>query len=179
MNTGNGIEGAIVCTSLGSLLRPLFYFLCSILLSHRVRMLLRVLSETRRVVSGSRNPPLCSRCCALSAVVVKLGARDFLVRLPLIKTAAVAEGKYVQQPHPYPSIHSSVSDSITLGRRPRRINAKYRVTSMVIFYPYTETGLEAIERLHFLASFPPPCTGKREEGKKTQPFNRFASHPVI
>ena len=24
---GNGIEGAIVCTSLGSLLRPLFYFL--------------------------------------------------------------------------------------------------------------------------------------------------------
>ena len=29
LNTGNGIEGAIVCTSLGSLLRPLFYFLCS------------------------------------------------------------------------------------------------------------------------------------------------------
>ena len=24
---GNGIEGAMVCTSLGSLLRPLFYFL--------------------------------------------------------------------------------------------------------------------------------------------------------
>ena len=29
LNTGNGTEGAIVCTSLGSLLRPLFYFLCS------------------------------------------------------------------------------------------------------------------------------------------------------
>ena len=27
----------MVCTSLGSLLRPLFYFLCSILLIHRVR----------------------------------------------------------------------------------------------------------------------------------------------
>ena len=27
---GNGIEGAMVCTSLGSLLRPLFYFLCYI-----------------------------------------------------------------------------------------------------------------------------------------------------
>ena len=42
----------------------------------------------------------------------------------------------------------------------------------------TETGLEAIERLHFLASFPLPGTGKREGGEKTQPFNRFASHPV-
>ena len=30
------IEGAIGCTSLGSLLHPLFYFLCSILLIHRV-----------------------------------------------------------------------------------------------------------------------------------------------
>ena len=29
LNTGNGREGAMVCTSLGSLLRPLFYFLCS------------------------------------------------------------------------------------------------------------------------------------------------------
>ena len=27
----------MVCTSLGSLLRPLFYFLCSILLIHRVQ----------------------------------------------------------------------------------------------------------------------------------------------
>ena len=26
----NGIEGAMVCTSFGSLLRPLFYFLCYI-----------------------------------------------------------------------------------------------------------------------------------------------------
>ena len=29
LNTGNGTEGAMVCTKLGSLLRPLFYFLCS------------------------------------------------------------------------------------------------------------------------------------------------------
>ena len=43
---------------------------------------------------------------------------------------------------------------------------------------YTETGLEAIERLRFLASFPLPGTGQREGGEKTQPFNRFASHPV-
>ena len=30
LNTGNGTEGAMVCTSLGSLFRPLFYFLCYI-----------------------------------------------------------------------------------------------------------------------------------------------------
>ena len=42
----------------------------------------------------------------------------------------------------------------------------------------TETGLEAVERLCFLASFPLPGTGKREGGKKTQPFNRFACNPV-
>ena len=42
---------------------------------------------------------------------------------------------------------------------------------------YTETGLEAIERFCFLASFPPPGTGKREGGEKMQPFNRCASHP--
>ena len=30
----------------------------------------------------------------------------------------------------------------------------------------TETGLEAIERLRFLASFPLPGTGKREEARK-------------
>ena len=29
-NTGNRTEGAMVCTSLGSLLHPLFYFLCYI-----------------------------------------------------------------------------------------------------------------------------------------------------
>ena len=29
-NTGNRTEGAMVCNSLGSLLRPLFYFLCYI-----------------------------------------------------------------------------------------------------------------------------------------------------
>ena len=40
-------------------------------------------------------------------------------------------------------------------------------------------GLEAIERLHFLASFPLPVTGKREGGEKMQRFNRFASHPVM
>ena len=43
----------------------------------------------------------------------------------------------------------------------------------------TETGLEAIERLLFLASFPLPSTGKKEGGEKTQPFNRIPSHPVI
>ena len=43
---------------------------------------------------------------------------------------------------------------------------------------YTKTGLEVIERLRFLASFPLPDTGKREGGEKMQPFNRFASHPV-
>ena len=43
----------------------------------------------------------------------------------------------------------------------------------------TETGLEAIEGLRFLASFPLPSTGKSKGGKKTQPFNRFASHPVM
>ena len=37
--------------------------------------------------------------------------------------------------------------------------------------------MEAIERLRFLASFGPPSTGKRKGGKKTQPFNRFHSHP--
>ena len=39
-----------------------------------------------------------------------------------------------------------------------------------------QTGMEAIERLHFLASFGPPSTGKRKEGEKTQPFNRLHSH---
>ena len=29
LNTGNGTEGVMVCTSLGSLLLPLFYYLCS------------------------------------------------------------------------------------------------------------------------------------------------------
>ena len=36
---------------------------------------------------------------------------------------------------------------------------------------------DGIERLRFLASFHLP--GKREGGEKTQPFNRFVSHPVI
>ena len=43
----------------------------------------------------------------------------------------------------------------------------------------TETGLEEIERLRFLASFPLPGTGKREGGEKKQPFNRFPPHLVI
>ena len=34
--SGNGIEGAMVCTSLDSLLRPLFYFLSSHILIHRI-----------------------------------------------------------------------------------------------------------------------------------------------
>ena len=41
----------------------------------------------------------------------------------------------------------------------------------------TGMGMEAIEMLRFLASFPPPGTGKREGGEKMQPFNRCASHP--
>ena len=45
--------------------------------------------------------------------------------------------------------------------------------------PTTETGLEAIERLRFLASFPLTGTGKREGGEKTQPFNCFPSHLVM
>ena len=40
-----------------------------------------------------------------------------------------------------------------------------------------QTGMEAMEGLHFLASFGPPGTGKRKGGEKTQPFNRFHSHP--
>ena len=40
-----------------------------------------------------------------------------------------------------------------------------------------QTGMEAIERLRFLASFGPPGTGKKKGGKKMQPFNRFHSHP--
>ena len=43
---------------------------------------------------------------------------------------------------------------------------------------YTEAGLEAMERLRFLASFPLPGTGKREGGEKKQPFNRFPAHLV-
>ena len=39
----------------------------------------------------------------------------------------------------------------------------------------TKTGLEVIERLGFLASFPLPSTGKTEGGEKTQPFNHFQS----
>ena len=40
-----------------------------------------------------------------------------------------------------------------------------------------QTGMEAIEGLHFLASIGPPGTGKRKGGEKMQPFNRFHSHP--
>ena len=46
-----------------------------------------------------------------------------------------------------------------------------------IFFPSFFSQMEAIERLHFLASFDPPSTGKRKGGEKTQPFNRFHSHP--
>ena len=37
LNTGNGTEGAMVCTSLGRRLRPLFYFLCSNLKANPVQ----------------------------------------------------------------------------------------------------------------------------------------------
>ena len=37
-----------------------------------------------------------------------------------------------------------------------------------------QTGMDPIEKLHFLA----PGTGAREGGGKTQPFNRFSSHRV-
>ena len=40
---------------------------------------------------------------------------------------------------------------------------------------YTGVGMEAIEGLRFLASFPLAGTGWTEGGKKTQPFNRFHS----
>ena len=50
-----------------------------------------------------------------------------------------------------------------------------------IWYPNggvsKQTGMEVIERLRFLASFGPPSTDERKEGKKMQPFNRFHSHP--
>ena len=38
--------------------------------------------------------------------------------------------------------------------------------------------MEAIERLRFLASFGLPSAGKIKGGEKTQPFNRFHSHPA-
>ena len=44
---------------------------------------------------------------------------------------------------------------------------------------HKQTGMEAIERLRFLASFGPPSTSKRKGGEKTQPFNCFHSHPGI
>ena len=40
-----------------------------------------------------------------------------------------------------------------------KVPSQYRV--------YKQTGIEAIERLCFLASFGPPGTGKRKGGKKT------------
>ena len=42
-----------------------------------------------------------------------------------------------------------------------------------------QTGMEAIEGLHFLVPFGPPGTAKRKGGEKMQPFNRFHSHPGI
>ena len=44
--------------------------------------------------------------------------------------------------------------------------------------PPKQPGMEAIERLRFLASFGLPSTGKIKGGEKTQPFNRFHSHPA-
>ena len=37
--------------------------------------------------------------------------------------------------------------------------------------------MEVIEGLRFLASLPLAVTGRTEGGEKTQPFNRFHSHP--
>ena len=56
--------------------------------------------------------------------------------------------------------------------------AEKEIIPRLMSYVVTETGFEAIERLRFLTSFPPPGTCKREGGEKTQPFNCFASHPV-
>ena len=43
--------------------------------------------------------------------------------------------------------------------------------------PPKQPGMEAIERLRFLTSFGLPSAGKIKGGEKTQPFNRFHSHP--
>ena len=57
LNTGNGIEGTMVCTSLASLLRPLFYFLCSILLIHRVQRQLFARNGTDPAICGGSVRP--------------------------------------------------------------------------------------------------------------------------
>ena len=56
LNTGNGTEVAMVCTSLGSLFRPLFYFLCSNLKANPV--LFQFLLETTNWSSKRRNDNL-------------------------------------------------------------------------------------------------------------------------
>ena len=48
LNTGNGTEGTMVCTSLGSLLRPLFYFLCSNLKANPVQSEAATSGQTKR-----------------------------------------------------------------------------------------------------------------------------------
>ena len=52
LNTGNGTEGAMVCTILGSLLRPLFYFLCSKLKANPVQT-----CRNRRRLGCVNSPP--------------------------------------------------------------------------------------------------------------------------
>ena len=54
----HGIEGAMVCTSLG-MLRPLFYFLCSILLIHRYSVCVKV---SKQYSTASVPCPLVASC---------------------------------------------------------------------------------------------------------------------
>ena len=51
---------------------------------------------------------------------------------------------------------------------------RFLESTNIIEDSYKQPGMEAIERLRFLA----PGTGEREGGKKTQPFNCFPSHRV-
>ena len=68
LNTGNGTEGAMVCTSLGSLLRPLFYFLCSNLKANPVDMLVEVLSLIAEHPQYFTWEPNAARCIRIHIV---------------------------------------------------------------------------------------------------------------
>ena len=86
LNTGNGIEGAMVCTSLGSLLRPQFYFLCSNLKANPVLIrpwylascpLGRTMRHTPTLTfsafwDGSRS---CKRCTVTSTTMISSARR--------------------------------------------------------------------------------------------------------
>ena len=88
-----------------------------------------------------------------------------------------ARGEYLRKWIP---LHSALFLYCVCDRRQAEYhrNALSNHRGETHFHDCTEMGLEAIERLRFLASFPLLGTGKREGGKKTQPFNRFASHTV-